>query len=91
MLKNARVAASFADNDDGKSTWLMFDKPFYTLMDTRAYGGEYQSVDRTNTFRQNGEDLQEYQESLDFAEFYSGNVAATAGRCPAAPTLWYHP
>lgn len=79
IVKNARVAASFADNDDGKSTWLMFDKPFYTLMDTRAYGAEYQSVDRTNTFRQNGEDLQEYQESLDFAEFYWGMLLQQQG------------
>ncbi|WP_228730369.1 ShlB/FhaC/HecB family hemolysin secretion/activation protein [Shewanella yunxiaonensis] len=79
IIKNARVAASFADNDDGKSTWLKFDKPFYTLMDTRAYGGEYLSVDRINTFRQNGEDLQEYKEGMDFAEFYWGKLLSSDG------------
>ncbi|MFQ6371938.1 hypothetical protein [Shewanella sp. YIC-542] len=72
IIKNSHMAASFSDNDDGKSSWLKFDKPFYTLMDTRAYGVEYRSLDRTNTFRQNGEDLQQYKESLDFMELYWG-------------------
>lgn len=70
IIKNATVAANFYDNSDGQAKQLYFDKPFYTLDDTRAYGAEYLDEDRIDTIRQNGLDINEFDEEIRYRNLY---------------------
>ncbi|WP_335923442.1 ShlB/FhaC/HecB family hemolysin secretion/activation protein [Shewanella chilikensis] len=76
IIKNATVAANFYDNSDGQAKQLYFDKPFYTLDDTRAYGAEYLDEDRIDTIRQNGLDINEFDEEIRYRNLYWGFMFA---------------
>jgi outer membrane protein assembly factor BamA len=71
-IKHATIGTDFYDNSDGQAARLYFDKPFYTLDGKHTYGFDLLSDDRTDTIRQNGLDINEFQHKVQYANLQYG-------------------
>lgn len=78
-VEHGNVAGAFTNNDDGTEAYLAFTKPFYTLADDYSYGFSYNRNDRINTFRQNGVDVSQYREKLNYNNIFWGVKLAEQG------------
>lgn len=65
-VKRATLSVNFYDNSDGEAAMVDFTKPFYTLDDTDMYSGRYINDLRTDTLRQNGVDVNQFEHQIDF-------------------------
>ena len=74
-----RVAASYANADDGETWLLQFDRPFYAL-DTRRAGGVYLFDSQRNDARYElGENVGEFRHREEYYEAYGGVSAGLQG------------
>ncbi|MEC4727446.1 hypothetical protein HWQ46_18030 [Shewanella sp. D64] len=72
LIEHSTIAASFHDNSDGQATQFRFDKPFYTLDTTNMYGVSYLDDFRTDTIRQNGMNINEFEHKQDYFNLQYG-------------------
>lgn len=72
LIEHSTIAASFHDNSDGQATQFRFDKPFYTLDATNMYGVSYLDDLRTDTIRQNGMNINEFEHKQDYFNLQYG-------------------
>ncbi|WP_407696005.1 ShlB/FhaC/HecB family hemolysin secretion/activation protein [Shewanella cyperi] len=72
VVPHGRVGFDFYDNSDGQAKHLYFERPFYTLDGDKSYGLEYLDDLRTDTIRQNGQDINEFEHSVDYANVHYG-------------------
>jgi len=66
FIRHSIVGVSHYDNSDGQASELYFIKPFYTLDAPDMYGFTYIDVLRSDTLRQNGVEINEFQVKNDF-------------------------
>ncbi|OEG74059.1 hypothetical protein BEL05_20500 [Shewanella colwelliana] len=71
-VKHSTLSANFYDNSDGQATQLDFTKPFYTLDSVDMYSGRYVDDLRVDTLRQNGNDINEFQHQINYANAQYG-------------------
>ncbi|MBR9728154.1 hypothetical protein G3R48_09185 [Shewanella intestini] len=74
-IKHAKVSASFLDNSDGTATHLAFYKPFYALNTQYMYGAKALDDTRTDTLRQNGVDINQFEHKTEYANVQFGWLA----------------
>ncbi|WP_372847443.1 ShlB/FhaC/HecB family hemolysin secretion/activation protein [Shewanella sp. Scap07] len=72
FIKHSTVAVDFHDNSDGQATQLLFNKPFYTLDSLDMYGVNFIDNLRTDTIKQNGEDIREFAHQIDYLNLQYG-------------------
>ena len=72
LIKHSTIAASYHDNSDGQATQFRFIKPFYTLDANNMYGLSYSDDLRTDTIKQNGMDINEFEHKQDFFNLQYG-------------------
>ncbi len=70
--KHSSLSANFYDNSDGQATMVDFTKPFYTLDDMRMYSATYISDLRSDTLKQNGMEINEFDHDIDYANLQYG-------------------
>ncbi|MBL4816971.1 MAG: hypothetical protein JKY74_15985, partial [Shewanella sp.] len=66
FIKHSKVAFNYQDNSDGEAIQLYFNKPFYTLDTKDMYSAMYSDDLRVDTLRQNGMDINEFEQQDDF-------------------------
>lgn len=72
FIDHGIVAAEFYDNSDGQAKHVYVSKPFYSLNTETMYSAEYLDDSRTDTLRQNGEDINEYAHAVDYLKLQYG-------------------
>lgn len=72
FIKHSKVAFNYQDNSDGEATQLYFNKPFYTLDTQDMYSAIYSDDLRIDTLRQNGMDINEFEQQHDFNSLMYG-------------------
>lgn len=72
FIDHGIVAAEFYDNSDGQAKHVYVSKPFYSLNTDTMYSAEYLDDSRTDTLRQNGEDINEYAHTVDYLNLQYG-------------------
>lgn len=66
-VKHGSIAVDFYDNSDGQASALAFNKPFYSLDTKDMYGVAWSTDTRIDTIRQNGDDINEFEHIIDYA------------------------
>ncbi|MGZ9897006.1 ShlB/FhaC/HecB family hemolysin secretion/activation protein [Shewanella gaetbuli] len=72
LIKHATISADFYDNSDGQASSFAFDKPFYALNTQHMYGAAWLQDKRTDTLRQNGLDINEFEHQINYAKLSFG-------------------
>ncbi|WP_299489975.1 ShlB/FhaC/HecB family hemolysin secretion/activation protein [uncultured Shewanella sp.] len=72
FLRHATLTTSFFDNDDGQATEIFFNNPFYSLETKQMYSAQYIDDLLTDTLRQNGEEVNEFKQQIDYIELQYG-------------------
>jgi hypothetical protein len=67
-----RLGLVYSDADDGSTKAIRVDRPFYALDTRRAGGGYVYDFIRNEPRYAYGEDIGEFEEDEQFAEFYGG-------------------
>ncbi|QDE29823.1 ShlB/FhaC/HecB family hemolysin secretion/activation protein [Shewanella polaris] len=71
-VKHGNISVDFYDNSDGQTSSLAFNKPFYSLDTKDMYTAAWLTDTRTDTIRQNGEDINEFEHIIDYANLGFG-------------------
>ncbi|MGI2145359.1 ShlB/FhaC/HecB family hemolysin secretion/activation protein [Shewanella frigidimarina] len=66
-IKHGNVSVDFYDNSDGQASAIAFNKPFYTLDTQNMYALSWLTDTRIDTIRQNGQDINEFEHVIDYA------------------------
>ncbi|WP_428848627.1 ShlB/FhaC/HecB family hemolysin secretion/activation protein [Shewanella marisflavi] len=66
LVKHSTFSANFYDNSDGQATILNFTKPFYRLDSKNMYSAHFINDLRTDTIRQNGFDINEFEHQVEY-------------------------
>ncbi|MCG9714395.1 hypothetical protein L1D40_17710 [Shewanella insulae] len=72
MVKHSTLTANFYDNSDGQATYLDFTRPFYRLDTKNMYSGRFINDKRTDTIKQNGFDVNEFEHKVEYANAQYG-------------------
>ncbi|MCG9740134.1 hypothetical protein L1D32_18400 [Shewanella insulae] len=72
LVKHSTLTANFYDNSDGQATYLDFTKPFYRLDTKKMYSGRFINDKRTDTIKQNGFDVNEFEHKVEYANAQYG-------------------
>ncbi|WP_242620202.1 hypothetical protein [Shewanella maritima] len=67
-IKHAKVGFNFQDNSDGTSTHFTFNKPFYALDTQYMYGGQVFDNTQTDTVRQNGVEVNQFEHQQQYLD-----------------------
>ncbi|MGX9462899.1 ShlB/FhaC/HecB family hemolysin secretion/activation protein [Shewanella sp. A14] len=71
-VKHGNIAVDFYDNSDGQSSSVAFNKPFYSLNTKDMYTLAWLTDTRIDTIRQNGQDINEFEHVIDYANIGVG-------------------
>lgn len=72
IIKHGILAAEFYDNSDGQAKHVYVSKPFYSLNTNTMYSAEFLDENRIDTLKQNGEDVNEFEHTIDYLNLQYG-------------------
>lgn len=72
IIEHGILAAEFYDNSDGQAKHVYVSKPFYSLNTNTMYSAEFLDENRIDTLRQNGEDVNEFEHTIDYLNLQYG-------------------
>ncbi|MEL4431743.1 hypothetical protein [Shewanella mangrovisoli] len=72
IIDHGIVAAEFYDNSDGQAKHVYVSKPFYSLNTETMYSAEFLDDSRTDILRQNGQEVNEFEHTVDYLNLQYG-------------------
>ena len=72
IIEHGTVAAEFYDNSDGQAKHVYVSKPFYSLDTNTMYSAEFLDDNRIDTLRQNGQEINEFEHTVDYLNLQYG-------------------
>ncbi|MCE9680242.1 hypothetical protein LZP69_13845 [Shewanella sp. AS1] len=72
LIRHSTLTLDFYDNSDGQAAFVDFTKPFYTLDGENMYSTRYVTDSRVDIIRQNGNNINEFNHEVDYADLEYG-------------------